>query len=75
MTEKTEKTYHVHVNPNPHEKGMGADSGCKYNVQKIKTGKNWRYGVVDFGTCSRIKLWFYLRWLNLHGFRKDKEKW
>ena len=83
------KNYHVHENFNPHvydrkkgvclqykcKKQMGVNNGHRFNVQRVFTGEKYRSGVVVFGTCSRKRLWLYLLWLNLKGYRKDKRKW
>jgi hypothetical protein len=73
MREMIGKTYHTHVNLKPHFPSKNeSNTGCKYHVQRIHRGKDWRSGIIDFGTCSRLKLWMYLLWLKLHGYRKDK---
>jgi hypothetical protein len=80
------KTYHVHINQKPHADSLGIMWGCDfrgspsnsghiYNVQRIHRTENTSFGVVDWGTCDKWKLWLYLRWLNLRGYRKDEREW
>ena len=72
------KTYHVHENPRPHERSPsfpGVDSGCRWHVQTIHRGPDWEGGCVRFGTCSRLRLWLYIAWLRMGGYRRDERKW
>lgn len=74
----TQKTFHVHLNTKAKE---DYHYGCYYQVQRIQKGRmepdgsTWEFGTVDFGTNSRIRLFFHLLKMKLQGYRKDKRKW
>lgn len=51
------------------------DNGHRYNVQRIRRKKGWESGVTDFGTCSKLRLYLYLLYLRLMGYRKDERRW
>jgi len=72
------KTYHVHINPNPHHRSPSfpmTESGPRFNVQRIHRGNMEEWGTVDFNCDSRLRLWLYLLWLRLRGYRRDERKW